>query len=124
MPKNGLTLEDKQETIKLLSRAGASIGELNQVRTALSGLKGGQLAQLANGAQVVSLILSDIIGDPLHLIASGPTVQPLPESSTALDIVTDYNLQKVLPLQVIKCLEAGSEVQNTHHLYKNASTTL
>lgn len=87
-----------------MSHSGASITELNQVRIALSELKGGQLARLAKGAKVVSLILSDIIGDPLNLIASGPTVQPPLDSPKAMDIIEKYSLQTKMPPQVIACL--------------------
>lgn len=77
LPKSPVTLTEKQDLIRALSRAGASIEEINTVRTRLSALKGGQLLARTR-ARVISLILSDIIGSPLHLIASGPTVPPLP----------------------------------------------
>src|SRR5204863_2967941 len=72
-PAEGITLEEKQEVTHLLLRAGATIQELNGVRKHLSGIKGGQLARWALPAQVISLIMSDVIGDPLDFIASGPT---------------------------------------------------
>jgi len=112
MPKDGLTLQDKQDTIKLLSYAGANICELNLVRTALSDLKGGKLARLAGNSRVVALVLSDIIGDPMHLIASGPTFQPPVESqSSALNILKKYELQSKLPPHIINCLENGGQEQ-------------
>jgi hydroxypyruvate reductase len=84
-PAPGLTLEDLQVTTDLLLRAGATIVELNAVRKHLSQLKGGQIARLAAPAQVLVLILSDVVGDPLDVIASGPrhpiqprTKMPLP----------------------------------------------
>jgi glycerate 2-kinase len=110
MPKGDITLQEKQEAIKLLSHSGASITELNQVRIALSGLKGGQLAHLAKKAKVVCLVLSDIIGDPMHLIASGPTVQPPLESPRAMEIIEKYNLQSKMPAQVITCLKEDQNV--------------
>ena len=73
-PIQGLNLEDKQETIKLLSKSGATINELNSVRKRLSRVKGGKLARLSYPATTLSLVLSDVIGDPLTVIASGPTV--------------------------------------------------
>ena len=72
-PVAGLTLQDKQEVTALLLKAGATIGELNAVRKHLSAVKGGRLAQAAYPAQVVTMILSDVIGDRLDVIASGPT---------------------------------------------------
>lgn len=110
MPKGSITLQEKQEAIKLLSHSGASITELNQVRIALSELKGGQLAHFAKRAKVVSLILSDIIGDPMHLIASGPTVQPPLDSPRAMEIIEKYNLQSKMPAQVITYLEKDPSV--------------
>ena len=80
-PAAGLTLQDKQEATGLLLNAGASVSELNAVRKHLSLVKGGRLAQAAYPAQVVALLLSDVIGDPLDVIASGrprPTIRPLP----------------------------------------------
>ncbi|MGH7266157.1 MAG: DUF4147 domain-containing protein, partial [Candidatus Rokuibacteriota bacterium] len=73
LPVPGLTLGDKQTVTRLLLAAGATINELNAVRKHLSAIKGGQLARAAAPAPVVSLLLSDVIGDPLDVIASGPT---------------------------------------------------
>jgi hydroxypyruvate reductase len=74
-PANSVTLEAKQKTTSLLLRAGANIHELNTVRKQLSRLKGGKLAELAYPATVVSLILSDVVGDDLSVIASGVTTR-------------------------------------------------
>jgi glycerate-2-kinase len=81
-PAEGITLREKQEVTSLLLRAGATIRELNAIRKHLSAIKGGQLAQWAAPAEVVSLIMSDVIGDPLDFIASGPTA---PDTTTFLD---------------------------------------
>lgn len=78
-PAVGISLSDKQEITRLLSAAGANIQELNTVRKQLSRIKGGQLALAAAKARLFGLIISDVLGDPLDLIASGPTV---PDSST------------------------------------------
>ena len=81
-PSIGLTLEDLRATSKSLLACGASIEELNAVRKHISAVKGGQLARLAAPASIVTLVLSDVIGDPLDVIASGPTV---PDTSTFQD---------------------------------------
>ena len=81
-PAVGITLAEKQQVTELLLRAGANIGELNAVRKHLSLLKGGQLARRAYPATVLGLILSDVIGDPLDVIASGPTA---PDPATFAD---------------------------------------
>ena len=80
-PAEGLTLTDKQETTSLLLRAGADIHELNAVRKHLSRVKGGQLAEFLFPAPSLSLILSDVLGDRLDVIASGPTT---PDGSPSL----------------------------------------
>lgn len=81
-PVQGISLEDKQNTTKLLLACGATIHEFNTVRKHLSRAKGGRLAQMAYPATVASLILSDVVGDDLDVIASGPTV---PDSGTFQD---------------------------------------
>lgn len=83
-PAEGITLEDKQKVTQLLLACGATIHEINTVRKHLSRVKGGGLARLAYPATVVSLMLSDVVGDDLDVIASGPTV---PDSSTFKDVV-------------------------------------
>jgi glycerate 2-kinase len=81
-PPPGISLEDKQAATKLLLACGATIHEFNTVRKHLSRAKGGRLAQMAYPATLVSLILSDVVGDNLDVIGSGPTV---PDSSTFRD---------------------------------------
>src|SRR5947208_1757093 len=89
-PAEGITLEEKQETTQLLLRSGATIRELNGVRKHLSQIKGGQLARWASPARVISLIMSDVIGDPIDFIASGPTAPDTTSFSDALAIVQKY----------------------------------
>ena len=81
-PAPPITLAEKQELTRLLLASGATIGELNAVRKHLSLFKGGQLARAAWPATVLTLALSDVIGDPLDVIASGPTA---PDPSTFAD---------------------------------------
>lgn len=76
-PAPGLSLDDKAEVTRLLLRAGADITEMNLVRQQLSKIKGGALARAAAPARVTALILSDVVGDDLRVIASGPTVTPI-----------------------------------------------
>lgn len=106
-PANGLSLAEKQETTRLLLACGATIDEINALRKHLSAVKGGLLARAAAPAQILSLILSDVIGDPLDTIASGPT---FPDSTTfayCLELVDRYNLRAQLPQQVRQRLEDG-----------------
>ncbi|XP_017780437.1 PREDICTED: glycerate kinase [Nicrophorus vespilloides] len=91
LPKFGLSLDEKQKIIKNLSKGGANIIELNCVRKMLSELKGGGLAQIAYPCRVVTLILSDIVGDPIDSIASGPTVENK-DAHLAMEVINKYNV--------------------------------
>ncbi|NXT46846.1 GLCTK kinase, partial [Pluvianellus socialis] len=95
-----ILLKEKEKLTKMLASRGAAIQELNIVRKTLSLLKGGGLARLAYPAQVVSLILSDVIGDPLDIIASGPTAASSHTARDCLQILTKYNLLHDLPQSV------------------------
>jgi hydroxypyruvate reductase len=106
-PAEPVTLAAKQKTTDLLLRAGADIFELNAVRKHLSTLKGGWLSALAYPANVVSLLLSDVIGDPLDVIGSGPTA---PDESTFADatgVLEKYRLLDRVPAAVRERLERG-----------------
>lgn len=106
-PVEGVTLQDKQRTTGMLLNAGASIGELNAVRKHLSAVKGGRLAQAAFPAQVLTLILSDVIGDRLDVIASGPTAPDESSFDYAWAVVEKYGLQEKLPPRVRYYLKRG-----------------
>ena len=105
-PADGITLEQKQEVTQLLLRAGATIRELNAVRKHLSAMKGGQLARWASPARVISLIMSDVIGDPLDFIGSGPTAPDTTSFSDALDIIEKYGVD--VPEPVLRRLQDGA----------------
>ncbi|MFQ5603718.1 MAG: glycerate kinase [bacterium] len=107
LPAKGISLQEKQEVTKMLLACGASINEINAVRKHLSQLKGGQLARLAHPATLITLMLSDVIGNYLDVIASGPTV---PDSSTFQDVkayLTRYELWEKIPSHIKKHLEKG-----------------
>ncbi len=106
-PAPGLTLGDKTAVTDLLLRSGAAIEEINAVRKHLSRLKGGSLARLAAPAQVVSLILSDVVGDRLDVIASGPTAADESTFQTAWEVLGRYALREKLPPRVRRHLERG-----------------
>ncbi len=106
-PAAGISLEDKQKTTDLLLRAGANIHELNTVRKHLSRLKGGRLAALAYPATVLSLLLSDVVGDDPQVIASGPTVPDSSTYSDALAILDKFGLLGRIPKSVRAHLEEG-----------------
>jgi hydroxypyruvate reductase len=104
-PAKGITLEEKQQMTQMLLRAGATIQELNGVRKHLSAIKGGQLARWASPAPVISLIMSDVIGDPLDFIASGPTAPDTTSFNDALSTIRKYGVQPAPA--ILKRLEDG-----------------
>jgi hydroxypyruvate reductase len=106
-PAPGLTLQDKQNVTKLMLACGATINELNCVRKHLSAIKGGQLARLASPAQAATLILSDVVGNPLDVIASGPTVPDTTTFADAWALLEGYGLTDKLPAAVRERLEQG-----------------
>jgi len=106
-PCTGVSLRDKRRATDALLKSGATINEINTVRKHISGFKGGWLAKRAYPATVVNLILSDVVGDPLDAIASGPTV---PDSSTfndAIEILKRYELWSKVPSSVKRVLLNG-----------------
>lgn len=104
---DGVSMPDVQATTDLMLKSGASINELNAVRKHLSSVSGGQLARLAAPATVLALILSDVVGSPLDVIASGPTVPDPTSYSYALNILTRYNIANKVPPTVVSRLRAG-----------------
>jgi hydroxypyruvate reductase/glycerate 2-kinase len=107
-PVEGTSLEDKQKVTQLLHECGATIHEMNAVRKHLSRVKGGRLAQAFAGRDFYNLIISDVIGDPLDVIASGPTS---PDSSTfhdALSVLEKYALTSPAPKSVLNYLRKGA----------------
>jgi glycerate 2-kinase len=119
-PCRGITLEQKQQVTLLLHACGASINEMNTVRKHLSAIKGGRLAQAFQGRALYSLILSDVMGDPLDVIASGPTVADPTTFAEALQVLRKFNLlggdsaagPGQVPAEVTRYLEAGA---SGHH---------
>ena len=107
-PSDGITLQEKQDTTRLLLECGANIVELNAVRKHLSRVKGGGLARTAFPATVVSLMLSDVIGDPMDVIASGPTVPDTSTFKTCMEIIQKYEVSNRLPEAVRARFEAGA----------------
>jgi glycerate 2-kinase len=108
-PAAGVALQDKQQATSLLLKAGASIGELNAVRKHLSAVKGGQLAQAIHPARLLTLILSDVIGDRLDVIASGPTAADDSTFADALAVIAKYRLREQMPSRVMQHLQRGME---------------
>ncbi|NXC30631.1 GLCTK kinase, partial [Campylorhamphus procurvoides] len=119
-----ILLEEKEKLTKMLASRGAAIQELNIVRKTLSVLKGGGLAQLAYPARVVSLILSDVIGDPLDIIASGPTAASSHTVQDCLQILTKYNLLHNLPKSVETVLSSNPTKPTAPENYSHVSNII
>jgi hydroxypyruvate reductase len=109
MPVMGISLEEKMLATNLLLKSGVPIQEMNAVRKHLSQVKGGQLARLVHPAVLVSLILSDVVGDPLDVIASGPTVGDPSTFEHCVEILNRYELWQDLPTSVRLHLQKGVE---------------
>ncbi len=112
-PVRGITLEDKQHVTKLLHACGATIDEMNCVRKHLSRIKGGRLAQAfphsdGDGRELYSLIISDVVGDPLDVIASGPTAADPTTFADALAVLDRFGLRDQTPKKILEHLEAGA----------------
>ena len=111
LPVPGISLADLQELTSLLLRAGASIGELNTVRKHLDRMKGGGMARAAAPSPLLALILSDVVGDPLDVIASGPAVPDPTTFQQAWDILQRYDLLEKAPESTRSYLAAGRRGQ-------------
>jgi glycerate 2-kinase len=116
LPVPGVTLADLQATTQALLRSGATIVELNVIRRRLSQIKGGGLARQAAPARVAGLVLSDVVGDPLEAIGSGPTVPAAgAEPGEAERIVERYGLAESLPASVLEAIQAPSSPISDPH---------
>lgn len=106
-PVLGISLADLQTLTQVLLSCGATINEINTIRKHISQFKGGQLAQLASPSPVISLVLSDVVGDPLEVIASGPTVPDPTTFGDAWSILERYKVVDDVPTSITNHLSAG-----------------
>lgn len=107
LPRQGISLADKQAVTRHLSAAGANIAELNTVRKQLSRIKGGGLARLCRAGWLITLVISDVLGDPLDVIGSGPTVPDLSTPADALAVLARYGAHAAgIPQRVFDVLRA------------------
>lgn len=109
LPVEGITLEEKQQVTQFLLDCGADIREINTIRKHISQIKGGWLARWAFPSTVIGLILSDVVGDPLDVIGSGPTVADISTFEEAWDILTKYDLIERIPPSIRSHLLRGKE---------------
>ena len=111
LPKEGISLEDIKQVNNILLKSGASIQEINTIRKHISEFKGGNLARKiyeTSCAQVICLIISDVIGNELDMIASGPTVPDSTSYKDAIKVIEKYELYDKIPNSIIKIIEAGT----------------
>lgn len=108
-PCDGVTLSEKQAITDLLLKAGADITELNSVRKHLSAVKGGRLAEIVYPAEIISLIISDVIGDKLDVIASGPTAPDPSTYQDALDVLKKFYLLDKAPGSIVNIFKKGTD---------------
>lgn len=108
-PHKGINLPEKQRMTELLLRAGADISEMNTVRKHISRVKGGRLAQIAYPAEIISLMISDVIGDKLDVIASGPTAPDTSTYQEAIDVIHKFDVMAKTPKNVLDVLNKGKE---------------
>lgn len=109
LPAFGLRLLDKQKASALLMNSGATIDEINTVRKHLSAIKGGFLAAAAHPAPVLTLIISDVVGNSLSTIASGPAAPDPSTFADALRVIGKYGLSDEMPQRVMSVLRSGSK---------------
>jgi glycerate 2-kinase len=110
-PAEGLSLAEVQNLTQALLASGADINAINALRKHLDQVKGGKLARLAAPAQVVTLILSDVVADPLDVIASGPTVPDRSTFKTAYQVLERYDLLEQVSASIIEVLKRGQRGQ-------------
>jgi hydroxypyruvate reductase len=107
-PVVGTDLIEKQAMTRALLACGATIEEINAVRKHCSRIKGGQMARALFPARSLTLILSDVIGDPLDVIASGPTVPDTTTYGEALEVLRRYRIEDRIPASILRHLERGA----------------
>ena len=108
LPVSGVSLQGEQQATDLLLRSGAMIGEINAVRKHLSQIKGGQLARAVGPARMVNFLLSDVVGDRLDVIASGPTAPDPTAFTDAIEVLKQYHLWERVDPSVRRVLEEGA----------------
>ena len=109
LPRGKISITDKKKITNALLKCGATINEINTVRKHISDFKGGWLAKKAYPATILNLILSDVVGDPLDFIASGPTVADSTTFSDAIKVLKKYRLWSKAPASIRKVLSDGEK---------------
>ncbi len=106
-PVEGVSIQDLQTLTEILLASGATVNEINTLRKHLDRVKGGQLARYTYPAKTISLILSDVVGDPLDIIASGPTVPDRSTFDDAIAVLRHYQIEDQIPASIRDYLMLG-----------------
>lgn len=125
VPCPNVSLAQKQELIKILAKKGATISDINGVRTDLSQTKGGKLTFFTkNVSSVIVFIISDIVGDPIHLIASGPTVQNTQKNISSINILEKYDLWDTLHENIKEAIVRNSSSEQMSDQFNNITNMI
>ena len=120
----GCTLGDLKMLTDILLKSGATINEINCIRKHLSKVKGGLLAKTAFPSRVITLILSDVIGDPLDVIASGPTAPDPTTFSDAIALINKYNIRNDIPVKIYEVIQEGLDKKRQETLKESDEALL
>ncbi len=129
-PVPGVSLQNLQSLTEILLASGATINEINTLRKHLDRIKGGQLARFTSPAKMIGLILSDVVGDPLDVIASGPTIPDETTFADALAILEHYQIEDQIPAPILEYLKLGEagKVEETpkpgEHLFADVNNII
>lgn len=127
-PVEGVTLDEKIKGSQLLAAAGATIRDINNFRKCISLVKGGRLAEASYPKKLLVLVLSDVIGDPLDIIASGPTVPNTIPPQAVLRTIDAYGLRNAMPTSIIQHLQknhaSSSGSHLAEHVYQNVQNVV
>lgn len=118
-PIPGISLHDKKETIEALIKSGANVHDITVIKKRISQVKGGKLARHFYPAQIISLVLSDVVGNDLDVIASGPFAQDTTTFKDACAIIDRLDLKRKLPKNVSKYILCGKDEENNPEVFKN-----
>lgn len=126
LPAEGISLKEKIDTTTLLIKSGANIKEINTVRKHLSQIKGGFLAQAIYPARCINIVISDVIGDDLSTIASGPLSPDETTFADALAVLDKYELTDQIPQTVLKFLKEGKTetIKSGQGVFEGVDTTI
>lgn len=124
LPEANISLESVKKLTSDLLRSGATIQQINTIRKRIDQVKGGGLARMCGNGRIISLILSDVIGNPLDIIASGPTVQDGGTNEDALAILREYDLLNSTDLRILQYLSSQPGLDDLPHAFPDVQNII